>query len=769
MNELCTVSNNKYNAAVSVALGKNMNAIITDTEKTAVDCIQYLKDQRLSVATFIPLDTIKPKRINEKLRRISPNTKLVLDVLSFDVILDAAFRYAVGNTLVCDTLDEAMDICFNREDIGRQKAVTLDGTVINKSGLMTGGLAGVDSTVGRRTPQKDVDGLKKQRDECLADLQAITREEAALEVRKTAVERDIGNLENRIKYTRMDLDFTKKRIQSSKDELKDIDTGLSKARSELDEINRQLADLQKQIDEIQKRIDDVYQRVFVDFNRKIGFDIRSYEAQRSRQLQENNERRSQLQLEITKIENVLEVVRGRKEKDDVDKLETAIEKDEAALRKHLDREKQHNEDLKNLSERSKELQDKVKKIKRGMEDKETEVEEAKKVLKREVYDVLKEKEKTLTNLDNMIENLRNKRADIVNRCRLEEINLPTVTAEAGPKRKKRKTESSGEYLTHSESFSVSQPSEESTTEQEEEIMLDFSGLEEDDLNLRGNEYSEKEKEFQDRIEKLNTEIDKLAPSLKQSSRKDAVEQRFKETTDKYEEAKEASKEAVKKFEAIKKKRYDAFMRAFEPIESVIDSIYKDLTKSDKYPLGGTAHLGMEEPDEPYLSGIRYNAMPPTKRYRDLVQMSGGEKTVAALALLFAIHHYRPSPFFILDEIDAALDNANVVKIGNYVRARAGQDAQFLVISLKESFFGRSDSLVGVYRDNNNKSSGVLTYDLKDHEDAPTTPQRRRGVAETPIMMKTPSTGGSRVGAALATPSTVGSRMTEEDTREEEDL
>ncbi len=60
------MSNNKYNAAVSVALGKNMNAIITDTEKTAVDCIQYLKDQRLSVATFIPLDTIKPKRINEK-------------------------------------------------------------------------------------------------------------------------------------------------------------------------------------------------------------------------------------------------------------------------------------------------------------------------------------------------------------------------------------------------------------------------------------------------------------------------------------------------------------------------------------------------------------------------------------------------------------------------------------------------------------------------------------------------------------------------------
>ena len=75
-------------------------------------------------------------------------------------------------------------------------------------------------------------------------------------------------------------------------------------------------------------------------------------------------------------------------------------------------------------------------------------------------------------------------------------------------------------------------------------------------------------------------------------------------------------------------------------------------------------------------------MPPMKRFRDMEQLSGGEKTIAALALLFAIHSYQPSPFFVLDEVDAALDNTNVAKIANYIRAHSSEMFQFIVISLK---------------------------------------------------------------------------------------
>lgn len=120
---------------------------------------------------------------------------------------------------------------------------------------------------------------------------------------------------------------------------------------------------------------------------------------------------------------------------------------------------------------------------------------------------------------------------------------------------------------------------------------------------------------------------------------------------------------------------------------------------------------MEDSDEPYLDGIKYHAMPPLKRFRDMENLSGGEKTMAALALLFAVHSYQPSPFFVLDEVDAALDNANVARIANYIQHHAGPGMQFVVISLKTALFQNSDALVGIYRDQSANSSRALTLDV----------------------------------------------------------
>lgn len=89
------------------------------------------------------------------------------------------------------------------------------------------------------------------------------------------------------------------------------------------------------------------------------------------------------------------------------------------------------------------------------------------------------------------------------------------------------------------------------------------------------------------------------------------------------------------------------MEAFNHISSNIDKIYKQLTKSNTHPLGGTAYLNLENEDDPFLHGIKFTAMPPTKRFRDMEQLSGGEKTVAALALLFSIHRYPYGIFFYL--------------------------------------------------------------------------------------------------------------------------
>jgi energy-coupling factor transporter ATP-binding protein EcfA2 len=161
---------------------------------------------------------------------------------------------------------------------------------------------------------------------------------------------------------------------------------------------------------------------------------------------------------------------------------------------------------------------------------------------------------------------------------------------------------------------------------------------------------------------------------------------------------------------------ELFNKAFNHIKDQIAPVYKDLTKSSSWPLGGQAYLDVEEEDEPYLSGVKYHATPPGKRFRDMEHLSGGEKTMAALALLFAIHTYAPSPFFVLDEVDAALDVANTMRLANYVREKAGPGMQFVVISLKAGLFQESETLVGVMRDQGVNSSRALTLDVSDCPD-----------------------------------------------------
>lgn len=225
--------------------------------------------------------------------------------------------------------------------------------------------------------------------------------------------------------------------------------------------------------------------------------------------------------------------------------------------------------------------------------------------------------------------------------------------------------------------------------------------------------------LEDRIALLTAELEKLNPNMRAGDRLETVETRLKEGAQEFENARHTQKLARDAFNQVKKLRFDLFNKAFAHIQEQIAHVYSDLTRSEGQPMGGRAYLDIEEDtDTPYLSGIKYHAMPPTKRFRDMEHLSGGEKTMAALALLFAIHSYQPSPFFVLDEVDAALDNINVERIKGYIREHAGPGMQFIVISLKTGLFQDSESLVGVYRDQEVNSSRTLTLDVSFEAPAP---------------------------------------------------
>ncbi|XP_006460449.1 hypothetical protein AGABI2DRAFT_203505 [Agaricus bisporus var. bisporus H97] len=245
------------------------------------------------------------------------------------------------------------------------------------------------------------------------------------------------------------------------------------------------------------------------------------------------------------------------------------------------------------------------------------------------------------------------------------------------------------------------------------IEVNFELIDEDD---RMQDPAEMIAQFDKEITSANNDIERMAPNMKAVERLDDVEAKLAMTEKEADKARKESKTARDYYNEIKAKRCELFNKAYNHISDRIDQVYKDLTKGKAAPMGGVAYLSLEDSEEPYLGGIKYHAMPPMKRFRDMEQLSGGEKTVAALALLFAIHNYQPAPFFVLDEVDAALDNTNVAKVANYIRSRASKDFQFIVISLKGSLYEKGQSLVGIYRDQDVNSSRTLTLDLMQYDD-----------------------------------------------------
>lgn len=168
-------------------------------------------------------------------------------------------------------------------------------------------------------------------------------------------------------------------------------------------------------------------------------------------------------------------------------------------------------------------------------------------------------------------------------------------------------------------------------------------------------------EMEENERQIVCELEKIAPNLLAGDKLLSVKSRIEEVVQKYEATRQEAMEASRKFQKIREERRKRFLSCFNVVSANIDRVYKELTRNSISQLGGTAYLALENYEEPYLHGIKYHAMPPAKRFRDMEQLSGGEKTLAALALIFAIQAYRPAPFIVLDEVDAALDRDNLEK------------------------------------------------------------------------------------------------------------
>lgn len=151
--------------------------------------------------------------------------------------------------------------------------------------------------------------------------------------------------------------------------------------------------------------------------------------------------------------------------------------------------------------------------------------------------------------------------------------------------------------------------------------------------------------------------------------------------------------ARKALEDLRKRRLSEFMSGFSLISMRLKEMYQMLT------LGGDAELECVDSLDPFSEGVVFSVRPPKKSWKQIQNLSGGEKTLSSLALVFALHHFKPTPLYVMDEIDAALDFKNVSIVANYIKERT-KDAQFIIISLRNNMFELADRLVGIYKTQN---------------------------------------------------------------------
>ncbi|KAI4881270.1 hypothetical protein NFI96_033789, partial [Prochilodus magdalenae] len=644
--DLCQPIHKKYQLAVTKAFGRYMNAIVVSSAKVARDCIKFIKEERAEPETFLPIDYLDVSPLNERLREMR-GAKMVVDVVQCSQNapqIKRVVQFVCGNALVCETLKDARNVAFGGPE--RLKTIALDGTMFSKSGVISGGSVHLRSKA-RRWEEKEMIGLKERKEQLTAELRELMkmrRKEAELK----QIRAQVQGIQTRLKYTNSELETIRKRsIPACHAEISRLESELLNLESHIvmQAENVQVKD--SEMKAIKEKANQLEDTVFLDFCAAIGVaNIREYEQDYMRQEEELEEKR--------KRDNGGAVFREE------ERLLAIVDETQAKI-----------QELKNLllgqkacvNDAKAELDRKV----RGHQEKSRE---------------LVKQQKELISAETALEQQRLCKHNLLLSCKIENLPLTLLSGSV---------DDISDIQLDSESQGTSTLD---IYEREAEMVFDYGPLGDELESLT------EEDEMEAQLEIMNEKVSHLEkliqvskpPNMKALEKMREVKDSFRGVMDAFEASTRVTKKCNQEFEQVKAKRFHLFNQCFEHVSVAITQIYKQLCRNDS----AQAILSAENPDEPYLDGISYNCVAPGKRFMAMDNLSGGEKAIAALALVFAIHSFRPAPFFVLDEVDAALDNTNIGKVTNFIREQSRENFQIIVISLKEEFYSRSDALLGVY-------------------------------------------------------------------------
>ncbi|KAM8893216.1 structural maintenance of chromosomes protein 1B [Spinachia spinachia] len=706
LSDLCSPVHKKYQLAVIKVFGRFLDAIVVSSEKVARDCIWFVKEEAAERETFLPIDYLDVSPLNERLREIS-GAKMVVDVVKINTgtcagQLRKVMQFVCGNAVVCETIKEARSVAFDGQM--RIKAVALDGTLFTRAGVISGGSSYL-RTRAQCWDEKDMMRLKARKDKLMAEMRDLMK----LKRKDSDLKQTVANAQGaqtRLKYAKAELEnIQKKNIPKCQAEISRMESELSNLDSQIQMQQESVQAKDEEMRRIRDQINQMEDTVFSDFCAEIGVNsIREYEQEHLKHQTELDKKRLEFESQCTRLNMRLEYEENQieQQKEKLCIMEETINKEQRSVA-------EQREDEETLLAAVEDGQEKHLELKNQLLLKNSQVAAAKAELDQNTCS-LKEINKELVKLqrevmsaETALEHKRLFRHNMLLACKIQSLPVTLLSGSL---------DEISEVQLDTESDNGSSATM-TIYERDAQLVIDYSILEPELRSMQGEEQVEA---FLERLKESVSSVEGLllrttAPNLKALAKMREVKDKLQGVTDAFDVSARAARKCSQEFEQVKARRFSLFSRCFEHVCVVIDQIYKRMCRNSS----AQAILSAENPDEPYLGGINYNCVAPGKRFMSMDNLSGGEKAIAALALVFAIHSFRPAPFFILDEVDAALDNTNIGKVTGFIREESMENMQIIVISLKEEFFSRADALLGVYSDFEEcMFSRILTLDLRPY-------------------------------------------------------
>ena len=731
----------KYDVAISTACAQ-LDFLVVDTTQNARNIITYLRNNNIGTASIIILEKVAwVEKFYKKEYKCPEGTQRLIDLVKYDdKRLQNAFYFALRDTLVTSNIETATKVGYGQN---RHRVVTLDGVIVEITGAMVGGGKPRRGGMGNiamkyNNNENDEQEMKKLNEEyvntineynqmkneyniCEQEYQRILRDLREIENVGIKIEFDMNKLSQSLKEINDNIKAQNEQGNKNNSDIKQIERIKSENKKLLEQnnnLNEEMKESKKELEEIDNKLNNIYGE---EYNEK-----KTEKEKLSKETEELDKKLNQYENILQNAQKILdklkeEITNKEKNKED---LKNKIKECEKMMKKYEDDSLLLLQNVDNNNNKIKELENQytkqskdIEKLKEEISGLREEKQEKEKDIK-EINEDIKKINRTITNFDEKINQNKSSFDKLIQdfgfiedfEQEIKDINEGRVVN----KEKEKDKTNSKKIISDDDDIDIDNNSKEDVEmkkensgedeEEEEEIIPSKKktnvGLYEKYFKLKElkNDFTQEEiNKFISQTKDIEYILSLNEAALKDMKPNMQAIVTYKNTLIALKDREKDLQNTVEKlqkandiYQNVKQRRQNEFMEGFNIINSKLIEMYRLLTK------GGDAELELADSLDPFNEGITFTVRPNKKSWKSMSNLSGGEKTLSSLSLIFALHHYKPSPLYVMDEIDAALDFRNVSVIADYIKDRT-KDSQFIIISLRNQMFENANELIGIYK------------------------------------------------------------------------